>query len=256
MHEIKVENLYKKFPSEFSLFRKKEGKKEVLRNINFSVKRGEIFCIVGPNGAGKTTLIKILCGLILPDSGKAYVNGYNVVEEEYEVKSSIGLVTGYERSFYWRLTGRQNLEFFGKLYEISGGNLKKKIDYLADLLDMTDELDKRFQKCSSGFQQRIAIARALLQNPEILFMDEPTRSLDPAAAKSLRIFIKQKLSREANKTVFFATHDLLEAEFLADRIALINKGEILICGSVEELKETSNKQNLEELFSYYINDAV
>jgi len=298
VYSIKIEKLYKNFPSGFSLFTslkkikrkivssqddridrnaiyssgkrkkntsvsttlinffKEDPDKEILKDINLEVKSGEIFAIVGPNGVGKTTLIKILCGLILPTSGNTWVCGYDIVKDEYKVKSRIGLVTGYERSFYWRLTGRQNLHFFAKLYGLSKLDIIKRINELSSLLDIEEELDKRFQKCSSGFKQRLAIARGLLSNPEVLFMDEPTRSLDPVASKNLRIFIKEDLCWRQKRTIFFSTHDLYEAEFLADRIALIHKGRIIDSGTLQELRSNvdKDKATLEEIFEYYISN--
>ena len=213
-------------------FRKKEI--TALDNVNIKVKRGELFGILGPNGAGKTTLIKILCTLIIPTSGTAYVNGFNVVEEEASAKAALGLVTGDERSFYWRLTGRQNLEFFAALNNIPDSH--HKIDELLTRMELNDKADSKFYSYSAGMKQRMAIARGLLNDPEILFMDEPTRSLDPGAAQHLREFVKERLVKSLGKTVFLSTHNLYEAEQLCDKIAIIDKSKILICDTVENIK--------------------
>ena len=221
-------------------FRKKEL--IALENVNIKVKEGELFGILGPNGAGKTTLIKVLCTLILPNEGTAYVNGYDVVEDEEKVKASIGLVTSEERSFYWRLTGRKNLEFFASLHNFSNSEAKSRIDEMLRIVGLEDRADDRFDSYSTGMKHRMAIARGLLNDPEILFMDEPTRSLDPYAAQKLREFIKEDLVREQRKTVFLSTHHLEEAEQLCNRIAIIDKARIKACGALSELRKMVGEQ--------------
>ena len=212
-------------------------KREVIafKDVSIKVKEGEIFGILGPNGAGKTTLIKVLCTLILPTSGKAFVDGHDIVKEEKEVKASIGLITGEERSFYWRLTGRQNLKFFAYLYNLSPSEAQKRIDEVLEFVGLKEKADDKFYSYSAGMKQRLAIARGLLNDPKILFMDEPTKNLDPIAAQNLRDFIK-KIVKEQGKTVFLSTHNLTEAEQLCDRIAFINK-QIKAYGTISELKK-------------------
>lgn len=257
-YAIETENLSKKFIQTKSLsklisqpFRKG---KEILavNNISLQVEKGILFALVGLNGAGKTTLIKILCSLILPSRGIAYVNGYNILTNAERAKASIGLVTGEERSFYWRLTGRQNLDFFAVLYNLSKKQAKVRVEELLDLLEI-EEPDKRFQEYSTGMKQRLAIARSLLNDPQVLFMDEPTKSLDPVSAQGLRAFIKEKLVRRQQKTLFFTTHNLNEAEVLSDRLAIMDKGKIGAQGTLEELKESMGKPEatMEEIFNHY-----
>ena len=221
-------------------FRKKEI--TALEKVSIKVKEGELFGILGPNGAGKTTLIKVLCTLILPDEGTTYVNGYDVVEDGEKVKASIGLVTNEERSFYWRLTGRQNLEFFASLHNFSNSGAKSRINEVLRLVGLEDRAGDRFSNYSTGMKHRMAIARGLLNDPAILFMDEPTRSLDPYAAHKLRKFIKEDLVRDKGKTVFLSTHNLEEAEQLCDRIAIIDKAKIKACGSLSELRKNVREQ--------------
>lgn len=233
-YAIEITNLSKYFMQGFFVKRMKPV--YVLQEISLKVKYGELFGLVGPNGAGKSTLIKTLCCLILPIKGTANVAGYDILENQEEVKASIGLVNGEERSFYWRLTGKQNLHFFASLHNLSSNQAKTKIKELLDFLEI-EEPDKRFQEYSAGIKQRLSIARSLLNNPKILFMDEPTKSLDPYSAQKLRAFIKDKLVRQQNMTVFFATHNLEEAEYLSSRIALIDKGEIKISGTMQEIKK-------------------
>lgn len=207
-----------------------------INDITIQVKEAEIFGLIGLNGVGKTTLIKILSCLILPTEGEARVSGCDILKEEDKVKGSIGLVSGDERSFYWRLTLSQNLEFFATLYNLSRLEAKRKIEELSRLLGIGASLNQRLQECSAGIKQRLAIARSLLNNPRVLFMDEPTKSLDPLSAENLRNFIKGNLTRQQGKTVFFTTHNLSEVENFADRIAIMADGEIKACGTLEELR--------------------
>jgi ABC-2 type transport system ATP-binding protein len=194
-------------------FRKPE---EVLAvdNISLKIRKGEALCLLGPNGAGKTTIIKIFASLILPTSGKISVN------------ASVGLVTGEDRSFYWRLTGRQNLEFFAALYGLSPREAKKRIKTLTDQLTISKLLDVTFQEYSAGIKQRLSIARSLLGDPEILLFDEPTKSLDPSYAQGVRDFIKKELIRQRQKTIVFTAHNFEEASYLTDQLVLMENGRI------------------------------
>jgi ABC-2 type transport system ATP-binding protein len=203
-------------------------------SVSLEVGRGTLFGLLGPNGAGKTTLIKMLCTLILPDSGTARVNGHELTNEE-KVKASVGLVGGQERSFYWRLTGRQNLEFFAALYGFSHQKMAARIDELARLLGMEDFVDRRFDGYSSGMKQRLGIARGLLNEPQILFLDEPTKSLDPTSAARLRNTIHDLVRREGY-TVVLVTHQLPEAEELCDRIAIMHRGRITVVDDIANLR--------------------
>jgi len=228
---IETKNLGKKYPIPkgyrellFHPFLKKE--KPALENVSIQVQKGEIFGILGPNGSGKTTLLKILSTLILPSSGYALIHGMDVVKHEKEIKSIIGVVVSDERSFYWRLTGRENLSFFSTLNNIPGDEALQKIEEIAMQLGFADQLDHRFQEYSSGTRQKMAIARGLLTDPEILFMDEPTRSLDPEISRNLRTFIKEVLVRRYGKTIFLSTNNIQEAEDICDRVAIIHKGTI------------------------------
>ncbi len=206
-----------------------------LRGVDLQVKRGEIFGLLGPNGAGKTTLVKILACLILPDRGRAALGGEDV-RNENKVKPRLGLVHSDERSFYWRLSGRDNLRFFARLYDVPGQRIEARIDELLRRVELTDAAPRRFSDYSSGMKQRLAIARALLHDPPILLMDEPTRSLDPAASLSLRAFIRDELKGRDGKTILLATHNLREAEALCDRIAILVEGTVRQTGTVGEVR--------------------
>ncbi len=250
---IETIDLAKEFRQNKSFFSLRSPKNKVIRavdEVNLQVRRGELFGLVGPNRAVKTTLLKLLSTLILPTSGKASVNGYDILREEEKVRASIGLVTEGERSFYWRLTGRQNLRFFASLYNLSSLEAKKKIDELLELLEIEEQADIQFQQYSTGIKQRMAVARCLLNDPAVLFMDEPTKSLDPGAAHKLRRFIKDELVGRKEKTVLFVTHQMVEAEEICNRVAIMDDGKIKACGSLDELRKIAGLEGatLDEIF--------
>ena len=231
------------------------GKNEItaVKKVNIKIRKGELFGVLGPNGAGKTTLIKLLCTLVLPTEGTAYVNGYNIAEDSGKVRESIGFITADERSFYWRLTGQQNLKFFASLHNFYSFDAQKRVNELLDIVGLKNRADDRFLSYSAGMKQRMAIARGLLNDPKVVFMDEPTKGLDPGAAQNLRGFIKERIVKVQGKTVFLSTHHLGEAEQLCDRIAIIDEGEIRVIGSPEELKSELTKPNstLDDVFLHY-----
>jgi len=203
-----------------------------LQDISLETRAGEIYGLLGPNGAGKTTFLKILAGLVLPSAGRAVVGGVDVARDDRAVKRSIGFVTSDERSFYWRLTGRENLDFFARLYGLRSAEAHSTSAGLLKVMDMESIADRSFMSYSTGMKQRLAIARALLHDPPILCLDEPTRSLDPIAAKHLRRFVVDRLNRERGKTVLLATHNLQEAEEMCGRIVVLDRGRVLRQGSV------------------------
>ena len=203
-------------------------------HVSFTVHQGEIFGLVGPNGAGKTTLVKLLCTLILPTSGTARVNGFDLAQES-RIKASIGLVTGDERSFYWRLSCRENLRFYAGLLGLPAAQAERRIAELSRRLDLGDFLDKRFDACSTGMKHRLALARGLLNDPAVLFLDEPTRSLDPLAAIRFREMV-YTLSRQEGHTIFLVTHDLEEAAELCDRAAVMFQGRLRLSDAPARLQ--------------------
>jgi ABC-2 type transport system ATP-binding protein len=206
-----------------------------LAGLSLETRSGEIFGLLGPNGAGKTTFLKILAGLVLPTEGRAFVNGVDVARDDRAVKRSIGFVTSDERSFYWRLTGRENLDFFARLYGLDAAGARRASAGLLKEMDMDAVADRQFMSYSTGMKQRLAIARALLHDPPVLCMDEPTRSLDPIAAKHLRRFVIDRLNRQRGKTVLLATHNLSEAEEMCGRLVVLDRGRIVRQGSVIEI---------------------
>ncbi len=206
-----------------------------LFGISLEVAEGELFGLLGPNGAGKTTLMKILSTLVLPNSGRAAIFGHDVVREETEARRMVGLITADERSFYWRLTGRQNLLFFAALYQLHRREAEERVAELLELLDLTGAAGQRFQTYSTGMRQKMAIARGLLANPRVLLVDEPTRSLDPMSAQTVRAFLKEKIVR-TGCTIILATHQMAEAEQLCDRVAVLDRGRVLAMGTIRELR--------------------
>ena len=261
MYSIETRDLTKRFV----LYRgfldaiRSSGNKEILTTldkINIKVREGEVFGLLGPNGAGKSTLIKILCTLILPSEGEAYINGYDVVKEGQGARESLGFVTTDERSFYWRLSGRQNLQFFATLYNLPQSAVRSRTEELLDVVRLKHRADEPFYSYSAGMKQQMAIARGLLNDPAVLFMDEPTRSLDPGAAKNLRKFIKEEIVAEKGKTIFISTHQLDEAEELCDRVAILDEGKIKASGRPSELKAgLSDSSTLGDVFSHYTGKA-
>ncbi len=204
--------------------------------IDLQVKQGELFGLVGPNGAGKTTLIKMLSTLIVPTAGTARVLDYPL-NEDISIKKLIGLVTTDERSFYWRLTGRQNLEFFATLHSLSSEDIRARVEEVLDIVKLQDAADFRFQTYSTGMRQRLSIARAMIHQPILLFLDEPTKGLDPPSIHSMHQLIRKDLVDSKQITVFLTSHWLEEVEQLCDRIAIMNNGKIITCGTMPELRE-------------------
>jgi ABC-2 type transport system ATP-binding protein len=216
-----------------------------LRDVSFDVFKGEVFGLIGPNGAGKTTLTKIVATLVQPTSGVASICGFDSVQDEIKVKLQIGLANAEERSSYWRLTAEQNLFFFARLYGMSDRTARRRIEELFVRLELTPVAKRRFGELSTGNKQRLAIARALLNNPPVLLLDEPTRSLDPLAAARMRTLISSLSSQSPPVTVLLTSHNLSEVEELCGRVAIISKGQIRALGSPAAL--LASQQQTEEV---------
>ncbi len=206
-----------------------------LVDVSMEVPRGVIFGLLGPNGAGKTTLLKILAGLILPTRGSARVDGFDVATADRDVRRAIGFVTADERSFYWRLSGEENLTFFARLYGLEAAASRSRVADLVQSMDLQEVAARPFMDYSSGMKQRLAICRALLHDPPILCLDEPTRSLDPIAAKHLRRFVADRLHRDRGKTIVLATHNLQEAEEMCQHLVVLHRGRVVRQGSLEQI---------------------
>lgn len=211
-----------------------------LKDISFSINEGEVFGILGPNGAGKSTLIKIMSTLLKEDSGKLEIMGLDIDKNEKDIRKKINLITGSERGLYWRLTAKENLEYFAELYGIYGEKKKELVDKLIKFVGLFGREDEKVERYSKGMKQKLQIARGLVNDPQIIFLDEPTLGLDVLSARNLRKMIKD-LSKEG-KTIIYTTHYMKEAEEVCDRVLFINNGEILDIGSIEDLKKRNLKK--------------
>lgn len=238
---IEVNSISKSFTAPFSVsglmgsgFRRPHVT-HALDDISFTLTKGSVLGILGPNGAGKTTLLKILSTLILPDKGSVRVNGYRLGTNDDKIKASVGLCSSTERSFYWRLTGRQNLEFFAAMYGLGKTRAAARIDELLKLFGIT-YADKRFDSYSAGMQQKFALARAMIHDPEILLLDEPTKSLDYKSVIEIIAFIKEVLLIRQGKTVIFTTHHLDEAVDFAGVFMILNNGRNHGYGTIDDLR--------------------
>lgn len=232
-HIIEVTGLKRTYISKKGMTKKQ--KVEAVKGIDLKVREGEIFGLLGPNGAGKTTTIKILTTLLAPTEGVAKVIGYNTFGEEKKVRPHINFIFGGERGLYWRLTGYENLQYFGDLYKVPSKVLKERIEKLIKLVGLEGREHEKVEGYSKGMKQRLQIARGLINDPKVLFLDEPTIGLDPVGAKELRELLKAL--RKEGKTILLTTHYMYEAEELCDHIAIIDKGVIRTEGTLEELKK-------------------
>ncbi len=207
-----------------------------LTDASITVEEGEVFGLLGPNGSGKTTLLKLLSTILSPSAGTARIFGFDVVAEPRRVRESVSLVTGEERSLYWRLTARQNLRFFASLHGIRGRQSRLKVDELLELFDLSHVADVRVSGFSTGMRQKLAIARGLLSGPRLLFLDEPTRGLDPVAAHTLLRLVRERAVERYDNTVILTTHIAREVEQLCRRITMLNRGTVVYQGTVEHLR--------------------
>ncbi|MDF2544631.1 MAG: transporter related [Herbinix sp.] len=219
--------------------------------VSFTVKKGEIFGLLGQNGAGKTTTIKMMITLLAPTDGTCKVLGYNTFGEEKQIRSRINFIFGGEMGVYRRLSARDNLRYFANLYHIDMNVAKERIEELLDLVELKEKADLLVETYSKGMIQRLQIARGLLNDPEILFMDEPTIGLDPVGAKMLRDIIRKQ--KEQGRTVVLTTHYMYEADELCDRIAIMNKGKLIALDTPAQIKEsTHHAETLEEAYIHLV----
>ena len=235
MYAIEAEKLVKRYIVRKGFLRKKSITVEALKGVSLKVERGEIFGLLGPNGAGKTTTVKIISTILLPDEGTARVLGYDVVSEADRVREVIGLSLSVERGFWYVMTGLENLIYFGLLRGMSVREARKRAMELLELVGLSKAANKPVEQYSLGMKARLALARALLHDPEVVILDEPTLGLDPAAARRMRELLLE-LSKRESKTIFLTTHNMVEAELICNRVAIINKGRIVVEGKPPELK--------------------
>lgn len=256
---IEAENLVKKFPRKETAAETNGGQQRrfwpfgrqpqrkttyvaAVDGVSLQIERGEIFGLLGPNGAGKSTTIRMLCTLLEPTSGTARVNGFDIVKQANQVRQNLGTVLAGERSIYWKLTARENLEYFAALYHLPPDVAKKRVNELLERMELTGRADDLVEKFSTGMKQRVAISKALVANPPILLLDEPTLGLDPQAARNLRELIAQL--KEEGHTILLTTHYMEEADQLSDRIGIIDQGKIIALDTPERLKERIDQKDV------------
>lgn len=212
------------------------ARNEVLRGIDLDIEEGRIFGILGPNGAGKTTFLSILSTLLLPDRGQIQVLGMDVIKRGNWVRQRINISSG-NANFLWSLTVKENLTFYAMLYGLGGRDRRKRVDEAIALFELGNWEGTSFDKLSTGMKQRLALAKSMLNSPEILFLDEPTVGLDPQVSAKIRDQIRE-IQRERGITIVLTTHNMAEAEYLCDRIAFLKEGRILTIGTAHELKRS------------------
>lgn len=256
INAVEVKDLRKHFISyKKKLFKKTEKKEfKAVDGINFNIKKGEIFGLLGPNGAGKTTTIKMITGLLRPTSGSVKVMGKDVDKYPLEALGNIGTVLAGDRSIYWKLTARENLEYFAALYGCNKKEAKKRTEEVLEKLDLTEKADELVEKFSTGMKQKVALGKALIPNAPVVLLDEPTLGLDPQAAINLREIILD--IKKEGRTVLITTHYMEEADFLSDRIAIIDGGKIIAMDTPENLKKSIDKVKLLKIELNSVNDKL
>ncbi len=238
---ISVENLTKRFNG-FT----------AVDNISFNVNKGEIFGLVGENGAGKTTTLRMLATMLKPTSGIASMKGYDILSEPEKVRANIGILFGGEAGLYDRLTAAENIAYFGELNDMDKDEIKGRTAYLAKFFNMEEYINKTAGKFSKGMKQKVAFARSIIHDPDIMLFDEPTSGLDVSAIKNVHDFILE--CKSECKTVIFSSHSMVEVEKLCDRLGIIHKGKLEFSGTFDELREKYGEGNLEEIFLEIVED--
>jgi ABC-2 type transport system ATP-binding protein len=250
---IEVSDLRRAYRSSKGIFRKKLEIVEAVKGITFDVNFGELFGLVGPNGAGKTTTIKMLTTLLTPTSGSAKVLGYDIVKDVTRIRRRIGIIFGGERGLYYRVSGRENLRYFADLYGVPMSKRDSRIDDLLEMVGLKDRADNRVEGYSRGMKQRLHIAKGLINDPQLIFMDEPTIGLDPEAARETRTMIKGLI--EKGKTILLTTHYMFEADELCTRMGVISSGEIVALDTPSALKRFVKDITVIEVEAFGVADA-
>jgi len=230
-YAIKAEGIFKTFRSGW--WKKRE--KEALKGVDLQIEEREVFGILGPNGAGKTTLLSILCTLLLPDRGNVHILGMDALQDGNQIRKRVNVVSG-NANFLWSLTVKENLHYYGMLYGLTGKKREKKVEALIDLFDLKEHRNIPFDELSTGMKQRLSLAKSLINDPEILFLDEPTVGLDPDISIRIREEILS-IHKEKGMTILVTTHNMKEVEYLCGRIAFLKEGKILTTGTADALKK-------------------
>lgn len=238
---IEVQGLKREYITKTGWLKRKRRKVLAVNGIDFSVERGEIFGLLGENGAGKTTTIKMLITLLAPTEGSCKVLGMDTYSEAKKIRPRINFIFGGEMGVYRRLSARDNLRYFAGLYKINMKQVEERIEHLLELVELKQDADRKVETYSKGMIQRLQIARGLINDPEIIFMDEPTVGLDPLGANMLRDIIR-KMKKEG-KTILLTTHYMQEADDLCDHIGIINKGKMVTIDTPANLKQSYGEKN-------------
>jgi len=241
---IEARQLRKTYITTRGVLRRERVNRVALRGVDLAIPHSELFGLLGPNGAGKTTMVKIFTTLLLPTSGTARVLGLDAVKEQWALRRRIGFVFGGERGLYWRLSGLDNLRYFADLYRIPPEVSRLRIPELLERLGLAGRERDRVELYSRGMKQRLHLARGLLNDPEVLFLDEPTIGLDPVGARELRLIVRELA--DAGTTIFLTTHYMFEADAICDRIAVIKDGGIVAEGTPSSIKTLVQDQGVVE----------
>ncbi|UCG25151.1 MAG: ABC transporter ATP-binding protein [Chloroflexota bacterium] len=253
---VRVERLTKSYivRERLGMFKAQKRTVPALKDITFEVSSGEILGLLGPNGAGKTTLIKILATLLLPTSGDAWINGYHILENENDVRASVGCMLMGDRGLYWKLTGRENLEYFGALYRLDPTARRRRAEEIIALLNLGGISERPVESYSSGQKMRLAFGKTLVNDAPLLILDEPTNTLDVPSAAELRSIVRSL--NEQGKTIIYTTHIMTEAEMLCDRVAIIDYGRLLAIGTVADLKASLRRDQVTHIRGTIPDQAV
>ncbi|MGA9533572.1 MAG: ABC transporter ATP-binding protein [Anaerolineales bacterium] len=251
---IEVNGLRRVYKVRTGVIRRSVKEVVAVDGISFDVRPGELFGLLGPNGAGKTTTVKMLTTLLTPTDGSARVAGFDVVDQAQAIRKRIGFIFGGERGLYWRLSGFDNLRYFATLYHVEPAVAKKRIPALLELVGLGDRADEKVEGYSRGMKQRLHVARTLLHDPEILFLDEPTMGLDPVGGRQLRAVIRDLQSQ--HKTILLTTHYMFEADALCDRIGVIDHGKIVALDTPEGLKKHVRDLSVVEIEVFGIPEEI
>lgn len=254
MNAIEVNHLRRVFKTTVGRFRRETKEVVAVDDVSFEVAPGELFGVLGPNGAGKTTTVKMLTTLLIPSSGFAKINGFDVVKEADKIRGSIGFIFGGERGLYWRLSGLDNLRYFASLYNVEPDVAAERIPYLLEMVGLKGREKERVEGYSRGMKQRLHIARSLIHDPGVLFLDEPTIGLDPVGARELRGVVRNL--QDEKKTILLTTHYMFEADALCQRIAVINHGNIVALDTPAELKKLVKDLSVIELEVFGVPDEL
>jgi len=248
MNAIEISHLRRVYRATIGTLRRTVKEVVAVDDISFSIRPGELFGLLGPNGAGKTTTVKMLATLLLPTAGTATIQGLDIIKDANEVRRRIGFIFGGERGLYWRLSAIDNLRYFASLYHVDPAVSKKRIPYLLELVGLQDRGKERVEGYSRGMKQRLHVARTLLHDPEVLFLDEPTIGLDPVGAREFRQVICDLQTEK--KTILLTTHYMFEADTLCQRIAVINQGRIVALDTPAGLKSHVSDLSVIELETF------